>query len=114
MGCSCDSTGAAFETTSIRRARKQHRCCECGEPIEPGDTYQIVEGMWEGDFATFKTCERCVELWKILMDAGWCQSIGDLRETWQEHWTRDTPRPDMAVWDKQTKRYVRVAKPQGS
>lgn len=41
------------------KARKQHKCCECGATIEPGETYQRIEGMWEGDFRTFKTCSFC-------------------------------------------------------
>ena len=43
-------------------ARKEHLCGECRLPIEPGETYERVEGVWEGDWQTFKTCATCVEV----------------------------------------------------
>jgi len=49
----------AFSTTVHRVARKQHRCCECMDIIEPGDVYERVHGCWDGQFLTFKTCLHC-------------------------------------------------------
>ena len=42
-----------------RNFQKQHICCECGSVIDPGEKYQRIKGVWDGDFATFKTCEIC-------------------------------------------------------
>jgi len=53
---------------SMPKARKQHVCCECGATIDPGEIYQRVEGMWEGDFATYKTCEFCANVRKKARD----------------------------------------------
>lgn len=45
----------------IRRARKPHRCCECGITIAPGEQYQVACGKWE-EFNSFNTCMPCVEI----------------------------------------------------
>ena len=47
-------------TTTIRTARRNHRCCECYVPIEPGHQYQYVSGIWDGSPSSFKTCIPCV------------------------------------------------------
>ncbi|OEU66208.1 MAG: hypothetical protein BA863_09200 [Desulfovibrio sp. S3730MH75] len=56
-----ESEPPSFCRESNPKARKQHVCCECGSTIDKGEKYQRVEGMWEGDFATFKTCMFCIE-----------------------------------------------------
>lgn len=43
-------------------ARKRHRCYECGGWIEPGEKYQRVRGLWDGDWLTYKTCAECVSI----------------------------------------------------
>ena len=60
--CSCDYEPATFYRRTTPRARKPYRCEECSGPIAPGERYENVVGMWEGDFSTFATCERCVDL----------------------------------------------------
>lgn len=45
--------------SEIRKARKQHRCCECPSPIMPGEHYEHVSGVWDGRGESFKTCEPC-------------------------------------------------------
>lgn len=49
-------------TTTERKARKAHSCCECRGTIKPGDTYQHVKGIWEGKAGEYKTCEPCATL----------------------------------------------------
>lgn len=49
-----------FQTETMPVGRKQHQCCECYGPIQPGQQYQLISGCWEGDMATFKTCSSCV------------------------------------------------------
>ncbi|WP_308584758.1 hypothetical protein [Pseudomonas veronii] len=49
-----------FQTETMPVARKQHKCCECYGPIQPGQQYQLITGCWEGDMATFKTCALCL------------------------------------------------------
>lgn len=45
----------------IVKARKPHRCCECGLTIAKGEKYQVVSGMWDGRFDRIKTCMLCME-----------------------------------------------------
>lgn len=48
-----------FHTETHRIARKRHNCTECRGYIEPGDRYEFVSGLWEGDLSTYKTCAHC-------------------------------------------------------
>ena len=62
MSCYCDYDSPEFISTDTRTARKQHKCCECGHVIGPGEKYEHVGGKWDGRFDTFDTCEMCVDL----------------------------------------------------
>lgn len=42
-----------------RRARKEHRCCECRGAIKPGELYHYASGIWLGKPDQFKTCAEC-------------------------------------------------------
>jgi len=42
-----------------RQARKQHFCCECNKTIMPGEKYVYITGVWNNEWATYKTCLRC-------------------------------------------------------
>jgi hypothetical protein len=59
-----------------RTARKQHQCCECRHPIQPGQQYEVDATVHEGRFKTFKTCETCLRIRLSLFACGWC--YGDL------------------------------------
>lgn len=48
-----------FHTETHRVARKRHTCTECRGYVEPGDRYEYVTGLWEGDVSTHKTCAHC-------------------------------------------------------
>lgn len=49
----------ACTTTLHRTARKCHTCTECRTTIQPGDVYEFVSGVWDGQASTFKTCTLC-------------------------------------------------------
>lgn len=57
--------------TLIVRARKPQKCCECAEPIVPGQTYEVVSGKWDEDWASFKTCLPCKEIREAFCCEGW-------------------------------------------
>jgi hypothetical protein len=40
-------------------ARKEHTCSQCGDTIQPGQTYKKIRGLWEGEWTTHKWCMRC-------------------------------------------------------
>lgn len=60
--CYCDYDPPEFCTISRPKARKQHKCYECGGAILPGEQYEYTVGKWEGDLDTFKICERCRDI----------------------------------------------------
>lgn len=63
LSSSIDGDGAAScSSTTIRKARKDHRCVECRETIKAGDRYEFVSGVWDGEPAAYKTCLSCVEI----------------------------------------------------
>lgn len=76
------------------KARKTHRCGECGDIISPGDVYERSSGKCDGDFDTYKTCLTCVEIrsaifcgtyifgaiWDDIMDSDFELNNGHLLE----------------------------------
>lgn len=48
-----------FYHEAKHKARKQHRCGECGRTIEPGETYMSASGKSDGDVWTAKVCRHC-------------------------------------------------------
>jgi hypothetical protein len=85
MSCSCDYEAPEFYARHERTARKEHRCCECGKTITPGDAYTVAAGKWEGYFDTFKTCERCSGLQDAMRDMGYCMQHGGLAEDYSHY-----------------------------
>ena len=87
FACDCsvspyDHDGPTVCTTRTRRARKPHRCCECGEEIRPGEQYEAVRGLWEGYWDSYATCLTCVRIRRDYCPCGWI--YGGLRETLME------------------------------
>ena len=83
MSCYCESSPSMFVET-WPKARKIHKCCECRRPIKIGDEYERVAGVWDGDFAHFKTCERCAGLRAALAEV-LCPCYGGLREGYSDY-----------------------------
>lgn len=49
-----------------RTARKQHKCCECGEIINPGERYEHIFSVFEDEVTVYKTCQFCADEFKRL------------------------------------------------
>jgi len=47
-----------------RKARKEHKCCECDGVIAKGETYHFHHGVWDGQAASYKVCADCEALKK--------------------------------------------------
>ncbi|MFL3516998.1 hypothetical protein ACJ0PQ_01920 [Citrobacter cronae] len=45
-----------------RKARKEHKCCECGVIVKPGEHYTYSHGVWDGSGQSFKQCLDCAEV----------------------------------------------------
>src|SRR6185295_16634414 len=60
------------------RARKSYKCCECGDVIPRGATYERTVGKWnmsDGRFKTYRTCLLCVEIRNALCCDGWTYTL---------------------------------------
>lgn len=64
--CYCDYESPSVFREGTCKARKHHKCGECGSTIQPGETYEHVWGIWGGCPETYKTCPRCLELRKYV------------------------------------------------
>ncbi|HKR41013.1 MAG TPA: hypothetical protein VJU59_15270 [Paraburkholderia sp.] len=62
MGCYCDYDMPSVYVQTTPRARKEHRCAECGSKIEAGQQYERTFGVWDGSADQIKTCLQCVEM----------------------------------------------------
>jgi len=83
MGCSCSCSTTDYDEADVYSAkivvaRKTHKCCECLEPIEPGEKYEQASGCWEGSWDHYKTCLPCYYIRRDLCCGGWL--FGQLRD----------------------------------
>lgn len=69
-----------FYSMEYPRARKQHRCGECGKTIEIGERYQRFSGKFDGDMFWEKTCENCAE----IRDGFTCYAPPPFGSLWSE------------------------------
>lgn len=55
------------------KARKDHRCCECGRTIHKGERYHTQGGLNDGYFQWHKTCAHCTiaARWLEVACDGW-------------------------------------------
>lgn len=47
---------------NTRKARKNHKCCECRGLIKAGESYFYHHGVWDGQGRSFKMCPECNQL----------------------------------------------------
>ena len=68
----CDNPAQAYREIT-RRARKDHKCCECGNMIPALDYYRYSSGIWDNRGESFKTCWSCVAFRNRdrRLNAGW-------------------------------------------
>lgn len=86
MSCYCDYEPNEFLNVQMRKARKQHKCEECHDVIDVGETYEYVSGNSDGRLWTAKTCEHCaIQRKELLAQTGrTCFYYGDLQEMLRE------------------------------
>ena len=60
-------------------ARKEHTCSGCHHTILPGQTYTRLEGLYDGEWTTWKECGRCVP-WHENVNGGYVRPIDVLDE----------------------------------
>ena len=73
MECSCDvGVDECAEMIEIRinKARKEHKCHECGSIILIGEKYLVEKEVFDGVFSTHKTCLPCKEVRDAYLKKG--------------------------------------------
>lgn len=60
--CGVDVEPSDLQRTTTVRARTTHRCCECGDTIAKGGTYEVIDALNDGSWSRYKTCELCVRI----------------------------------------------------
>lgn len=54
------------------KARKEYKCTECRHVIQLGDVYEEDATLFDGNFATYRTCLTCVRIRDTLFTVcGW-------------------------------------------
>lgn len=88
-----DWEGPAFCSDVQRKARKAHKCYECGREITTGEYYHKTSGLWDGRFRMFKRCEHCEVLLRWLgRECGsyvYGEVVSDVREHVEEYGVRE-------------------------
>ena len=75
--CDCSVDDGDYEevrcsTVTIRKARKQHECCECQQPIVPGKKYEETTVInHDGYPDRFRTCLPCAAIRAHYCPHGW-------------------------------------------
>lgn len=68
----CDGNPPQAFSAYNRKARKEHKCCECHKTIQPGETYSYASGIWDGEPKSYKSCRGCVGIERHYMDIHEC------------------------------------------
>ena len=89
MTDSCYCYYEPFDAMAVRRpiSRKNYACTECGNPIDIGERYEYVRGLYDGGWSTYRTCYRCLMI-RDLMEAHFdcfCWEYGNFLENACEH-----------------------------
>lgn len=57
----CDDYATVY-STSRRRARKEHACCECRDPIAVGQEHEYISMLFDGAWSDHRLCLLCSEI----------------------------------------------------
>jgi len=77
----CHDDDPVLYAETYPRARKEHRCSECGVVIERREKYCRSSGLWDGRFETYKTCMVCDDIRQTLFCGGvFGDMLADVRE----------------------------------
>lgn len=109
--CYCDFDGPSFFSETHPKARKTHKCYECGRRIEAGETYSRVWGIWDGRMDTHGTCRQCCALRDYVKSnvPCFCWAYGSLRDDAMEtlrEYSSELP----GMWFGGARLYVRANK----
>jgi len=85
--CNIDYADVSCDFYSERqpKARKDHRCGDCGRTITAGEQYTYISGSWDGDFSTHKQCAHCSKVGLLLSKHCGGYLFGEMDEDLIEH-----------------------------
>jgi len=82
-----------FFSARTLKARRPHRCVECGAAIKPGEHYRKESGKSDGRLWSESTCAICIEIREAFVCG--CFVFGELYEAIQDEmfpiWTERGP-----------------------
>ena len=64
-----DDPCSVWVSSKVSRARKKHRCEDCGATVLPGQSYWRLFSVYDGKGSSSKSCVRCKAARKVFMDA---------------------------------------------
>lgn len=78
--CYCDYEHPEFYRQREVKARKLHRCHECGCDIRAGEHYEAFTGKWDGIILKYSTCARCLAFrrWYSANRPCFCWCFGEM------------------------------------
>lgn len=79
-----DGDTPSFYQEDERKARKAHRCEECGEDIQAGTRYVHVVGKFDGRIDAWKFCAACWEIMGEFSEGG--RTFGITWDTFADEW----------------------------
>lgn len=56
-----DESALVWNRTT-RKARKDHKCVECGDTIHKQQSYDYTSMLYDGQWTTWRTCLLCAEI----------------------------------------------------
>lgn len=57
--CNTDYYPPAICETSDRKAAKEHKCSECRRVIAKGESYRLIDHLFQGEWWHTKVCAHC-------------------------------------------------------
>ncbi len=84
IGGDYDGDVATVYNDRTVKARKAHKCYECGEQIPIGAEHRCVTGLWDGKWETYRWCAACHEVVGEFSDGA--RVFGSLWEEMEANW----------------------------
>jgi hypothetical protein len=109
--CDCDYDGDTPDFIRIRmikRARKPHKCYECGGIIFVGESYERIDALFEGSMHDHSECTTCLEIrqWASISVPCFCAyEWGSLLERVMEMVSDVAPMVDGFILEWDERRY---------
>ncbi len=88
-----------FYSSKWVKAKKDHKCCECGVVIPKGEFHGVFTGKWDGEISMNRQHLECEDACRYIRDhlrGGDCLYFGELFEVAQDF---ETPKADAKARD---------------